>query len=161
MRGPTRHRAGRVSSPWAHGARPTLQDQIARLFKTLRLQYMSLSVLPLDRLEAIARPVVQCACAARVRSRVTTVLFGTETLRHGTRIVLPTWYIQANFKVCLIGCKWRMERTVTVSILFERESCGNKLNIGVIFSGGVILKNRGDGAVPTSSFHFDLKQTHS
>ena len=32
---------------------------------------------------------------------------------------------------------------------------------GVIFSGGVILKNRGDGAVPTSSFHFDLKQTHS
>lgn len=87
--------------------------------------------------------------------RVTTVLFGTETLRHGTPIVLPTWYIEANFKMCLIGCT--IEGAVTVSVLFERESRGNELNIGLIFSGGVMLKNRGDGVVHTSSFHFNLK----
>jgi hypothetical protein len=47
---------------------------------------MSLSVLPLDRLEAIARPVVQCACAARVRPPC---YYGAVWYRNSKGMVLP------------------------------------------------------------------------
>ena len=41
-------------------------------------------------------------------------------------------------------------------MLFEWESRSGELNTGVVFDGGVIPKNRGDGVAHASS-QFDLK----
>jgi hypothetical protein len=52
--------------------------------------------------------------------------------------------------------KERWNKTVTFSIVFGWESSRGEMNPGVIFGGGVIPKNRGDGVAPDSS-NFDLK----